>query len=143
MPLVDGVKEYLPRLARIGQLFGVTSNYGNSLRLSKEVLAIHGLLQYLDDIYDTGPGGHKSDLVASLNLDYYLDDETSELKDIVGLKTKLYLFNWGHNSQDNCESFATRVYSFQQFFQLINQENLYGNTIRAISSPQRNINAGQ
>lgn len=121
MPLVSGVKKYLPQLAQLGQLVVVTGSYGDGLRVNKEILERKKLLRYLE-IHSTGPAGQKHALIAKLDLDYYLDDDCYKLQTMIGLKTKLYLMHWNHNSCDDCRSYAIRVASFFRFFQLIRDE---------------------
>ena len=119
MPLVKGVKKYLPLLAKLGKLVAVTSNYGASLELSKELLFNrYNLGRYLE-IHSVPPGFKKSHIVANMHLDFYLDDDPYKLEDLIGLVANLYLFTYKHNSHFDCSSFAVRVDSISSFYHLI------------------------
>ncbi len=119
MPLVPGIKKYLPRLYSLGKLIIVTSNYGASLKLGLELLNHYRLTGYFDEIRHTLPGLNKSDLIKNLDLDFYLDDDPHKLEDLIGLVPRLFLLDYQHNHEVDCSAFAIRVDSISSFYHLI------------------------
>jgi len=118
MPLIKGAAYYLSRLAKLGELKVITSNYGNSLKLGIDLLDRHGLLP-LVQVHATSLGQSKSDIVKHLKLDFYLDDDPHKLIDLIGLVPSLYLFTYQHNSSFDCSGFAVRVNSLAMFYKII------------------------
>ena len=142
MPLVRGVKKYLPLLANLGTLIIVTSNYGSSLKLSRELLEHHRLINYFADIKDTPVGLDKSDIVKDLHLDFYLDDDPYKLENLIGLVPHLYLLDYKHNQSVDCSRYAARVKSIAHFYKLLKRK-IHGDSIhnqgRQPCSPNNNF----
>ena len=124
IPLVPGAENCIASLAIAGvNQFIVSSNYANSLELTFEILAKHGLLNFLTGAFIFDYGKVDKKYANRMNFDYFIDDNPIKLQELFTVKAVKhpYLLDQEHNRDVDCRSYAERISSIQDFYKIISK----------------------
>ncbi len=120
MRLLDGVTEFLPKLAREGhEIFVVTSREGLSLEIARKFSRVQGISFLLKDFIGVGRRTQKNSIIRSIGADLFIDDDWEKLTPLADDKAiGLVLFSQPHNL--NCSGRGIeRVSSWRDLYRLI------------------------